>query len=200
MAEVLAHNSSSVAQELAQSIYLALWEEYSQPYYQQDVVLAKWNDDQIISSLITQIGASAVSYSSVTNSEEPSSSVGHEVTTALAVLKTLAQNDKNIADLRKYRIFIRGVLDYAERLNSSQINTLLDILCQLSLNDSSGLDELFILTRKYLGMNDLHYKRMGILGVCAIIQYDQGDDEVRILFISHIECSIHVSVLFEVNT
>jgi len=116
------------------------------------------------------------------------------------VLKTLAQNDKNIADLRKYRIFIRGVLDYAERLNSSQINTLLDILCQLSLNDSSGLDELFILTRKYLGMNDLHYKRMGILGVCAIIQYDQGDDEVRILFISHIECSIHVSVLFEVNT
>ena len=41
MAEVLAHNSSSVAQELAQSIYIALWEEYSQQYYQQDVGLAK---------------------------------------------------------------------------------------------------------------------------------------------------------------
>lgn len=104
--------------------------------------------------------------------------VGHEVTTALAVLKSLSLDDKNIADLRKYKIFIRGVLDYAERLNTSEINILLDILCQLSLDDSGGFDELFILTRKYLGMNDLHYKRMGVLGVCAIIQYHKGDEDV----------------------
>lgn len=38
MAEVLAHSSSAVAQELAQSIYLALWKEYCQPYYQQEVM------------------------------------------------------------------------------------------------------------------------------------------------------------------
>ena len=126
------------------------------------------------------IGASTISYGSITPAETTVTSSGHEVSTALTILQTLAADDKNIPDLRKYKIFIRGVLDYAERLSTSQISSLLSILCRLSVGEGSdGLDELFILTRKYLGMNEYRYKRMGVLGVCTLIQHQRNDEEVR---------------------
>ena len=100
---------------------------------------------------------------------------------ALATLQLLAEDEKNTEDLQKYVIFIRGILDYSERLTVSQTTILLNILCKLASSsvqeETSAMSELFILVRKYLGMSDTIHRRMGVLGCCSIMQHYRGDDE-----------------------
>lgn len=125
------------------------------------------------------IGAASISYQS-TSSSLTASSV-HEVGVALQTLQRLAEDEKNEEDLKKYLIFIRGILDYSDRLSIPHTRTLLGILCKLASTaheqDSSSMNELFILVRKYLGMNDVTHRRMGVLGCCSIMQYYRGDSE-----------------------
>ena len=139
----------------------------------------------IISSLITLIGSSSISYNTVSSNTTSTSAA--EVTVALSTLQLLADDDDNTEDLQKYVVFIRGILDYSERLSVSQTTILLNILCKLASSsrqgESSSMSELFILVRKYLGMSDLTHRRMGVLGCCSIMQHYRGDKEsVRTIF------------------
>ena len=104
---------------------------------------------------------------------------------ALSTLEMLASEEANVRDLQQYVIFIRGILDYSERLSVSDTSVLLDILCRLACgeNESSSMNELFIVVRKYLGMSDNVHRRMGVLGCCSILQHYRGDmDSVESLF------------------
>lgn len=124
------------------------------------------------------------------------------MTTALNTLQALAADPANRGDLAKFTVFIRGVLDFAERLSVDQVTTLFTILCQLTVDSNVGFDvnsdvqphvdsnvdsnvmagsgminELFILVRKYLGMKDTNHQKMGVLGCCAILRFYQEDEE-----------------------
>ena len=85
-------------------------------------------------------------------------------------LQRLAEDENNEEDLKKYLIFIRGILDYSDRLSISHTRILLGILCKLASTareeDSSSMNELFILVRKYLGMNDITH--LGIYDIPLI--------------------------------
>ena len=126
------------------------------------------------------IGAASISYQTSSSSSLTASSA-HEVGVALMTLQRLAEDENNEEDLKKYLIFIRGILDYSDRLSISHTRILLGILCKLASTareeDSSSMNELFILVRKYLGMNDITHRRMGVLGCCSIMQYYRGDTE-----------------------
>lgn len=103
------------------------------------------------------------------------------MTVALSTLQALAEKKENERDLQKYLVFIRGILDYSERLSVSQTVILLNILCKLASagnqGESSSMNELFILIRKYLGMSDSTHRKMGVLGCCSIMQHYRGDVE-----------------------
>ena len=73
------------------------------------------------------------------SADSTTSPVGHEVTTALSTLQALAADPANREDLAKFTVFIRGVLDFAERLSIAQVTTLFTILCQLTVDSNVGV-------------------------------------------------------------
>lgn len=127
--------------------------------------------------LLTLIGSSAVSYVSVTPAETPAAAAGPEITVALEVLQRLTQRRSTCEELAKYAIFLRGVLDFAERLAPAQAAALLRVLCEVA---GGASDELFILVRKYLGMSDGAHRRMGVLGCVALLAHRSTDEEVGV--------------------
>lgn len=168
MGEILARSPSLSCQEIAGNLFLAVWREFPSPFHQQEFV----------SCLITQVAASTVSTVStvspiVSGGESPAVSV------SLHVLETLASFPPP-NDLSRYSLFIRGLLDVADRLSVPQADLLLGVLCRLaseSRESGNSFDELFILVRKYLQMSDPVHRRMGVLGCCAVLRYSRGDPE-----------------------
>lgn len=73
------------------------------------------------------------------SADSATSPAGHEVTTALSTLQALAADPANREDLAKFTVFIRGVLDFAERLSIAQVTTLFTILCQLTVDSNVGV-------------------------------------------------------------
>lgn len=73
------------------------------------------------------------------SADSATSPAGHEVTTALSTLQALAADPANREDLAKFTVFIRGVLDFAERLSVGQVITLFTILCQLTVDSNVGV-------------------------------------------------------------
>lgn len=73
------------------------------------------------------------------SADSATSPAGHEVTTALSTLQALAADPANREDLAKFTVFIRGVLDFAERLSVVQVTTLFTILCQLTVDSNVGV-------------------------------------------------------------
>lgn len=73
------------------------------------------------------------------SADSATSPAGHEVTTALSTLQALAADPANREDLSKFTVFIRGVLDFAERLSVGQVTTLFTILCQLTVDSNVGV-------------------------------------------------------------
>lgn len=73
------------------------------------------------------------------SADSATSPAGHEVTTALSTLQALAADPANREDLAKFTVFIRGVLDFAERLSVAQVTTLFTILCQLTVDSNVGV-------------------------------------------------------------
>lgn len=56
------------------------------------------------------------------SADSATSPAGHEVTTALSTLQALAAGPRQPReDLAKFTVFIRGVLDFAERLSIAQV-------------------------------------------------------------------------------
>ena len=165
MGEVLARGAALSAQELAGNLFLAAWREFASPFHHQEIV----------SCLIAQIAASTVSTVSTvsTMGESPAVSV------SLHVLETLAKLPPP-NDLSRFSLFIRGLLDFADRLSVPQADSLLGVLCRLaseSRESGNSFDELFILVRKYLQMSDAGHKKMGVLGCCAVLRFSRGDPE-----------------------
>ena len=166
MGEVLARGAALSAQELAGTLFLAAWREFASPFHHQEIV----------SCLIAQIAASTVSTVSTVStmgSESPAVSV------SLHVLETLAKLPPP-NDLSRFSLFIRGLLDFADRLSVPQADSLLGVLCRLaseSRESGNSFDELFILVRKYLQMSDAGHKKMGVLGCCAVLRFSRGDPE-----------------------
>ena len=130
--------------------------------------------------MITLIGSATINYNT-TSFSSSNQTTASEVTVALTTLQQLSDIEENIEDLQKYVIFIRGILDFADRLSISQSIHLFQILCKLACAQTSGgsnlMDELFILVRKYLGLSDTFHKQMGVIGCCSILQYYKGDNE-----------------------
>ena len=73
------------------------------------------------------------------SADSATSPAGHEVTTALSTLQALAADPANREDLAKFTVFIRGVLDFAERLSVAQVTTLFTILCRLTVDSNVGV-------------------------------------------------------------
>lgn len=170
MGEVLARSPALSCQELAGTLFLAVWREFSSPFHQQELV----------SCLIAQIAASTVStVSTVSPMAGGGGSESPAVTVSLHVLETLAASPAP-NDLSRFSLFIRGLLDFADRLSVAQADSLLGVLCRLaseSRESGNSFDELFILVRKYLQMSDAGHKKMGVLGCCAVLRFSRGDPE-----------------------
>jgi Fanconi anemia group D2 protein len=91
---------------------------------------------------------------------------------ALDILATLV--DTRRAEMDRFAVLIKGVLDYLEHLTVGQIRRLYSILSVLAFHDleaGSGVqDEMRILIRKQLSHVEAKYRRMGVIGAVMIIQ------------------------------
>ncbi|KAK8808482.1 hypothetical protein WA158_008383 [Blastocystis sp. Blastoise] len=142
----LGNTSSIRCREIAREMYVCLFTEFSDLVHQQE----------LISTLVCNITTGA---STPTNNYLPILS--------LHVLKDLTVSPTD-TQLNVFRPFIRGLLDYTDMMTEKQIQVLFEVLVRLSLIDDSrgggGLDELTILTRKYLHRPMLRQKRVGVIG------------------------------------
>jgi fanconi anemia group D2 protein len=96
------------------------------------------------------------------------------VNSALEVLLLLV--DQYLSEIRPFSNFLQGMLDFLENLNEDQIRKVYKLLSTLSytkLNDSeeefNRNDSLTITVTKELTNGRMKYRRMGIIGVCAIL-------------------------------
>ncbi|KAM3910148.1 Fanconi anemia group D2 protein [Leptodactylus fuscus] len=92
-----------------------------------------------------------------------------EVYTALDVLSDLVSS--HTAAVALYAIFIKGILDHLDNLNSAQIRKLFQILCALGSSPEGAhiQDELHIVIRKQLSSTALKYKRIGVIGAMRMV-------------------------------
>ncbi|XP_056381247.1 Fanconi anemia group D2 protein isoform X2 [Hyla sarda] len=87
-----------------------------------------------------------------------------EVDTALDAISDLVSS--HTAAVALYVVFIKGILDHLDNLNSRQIRKLFQILCALGFSPEGShiQDELHIVIRKQLSSTALKYKRIGVIG------------------------------------
>ena len=103
------------------------------------------------------------------------SGMPNEVDHALDVLAALVETRR--AEMDRFAVLIKGVLDYLEHLSVGQIRRLYSILSVLAFHDpetgggGSGVqDEMHTLIRKQLSHMEAKYRRMGVVGAVMIIQ------------------------------
>ena len=117
-----------------------------------------------------------------------------EIDSALDALLTLSKDEKS---LLPFAVFVKGTLDFLSGLSLSQIRTVYDIICTLTLYEYSqettttnsddmdvaatttnsregDLDELVILLNKNLAKEDTNsnvpYKKIGVIGAVALLR------------------------------
>ncbi|KAG8436234.1 hypothetical protein GDO86_007366 [Hymenochirus boettgeri] len=95
-----------------------------------------------------------------------------EVDVSLDVLTDLVSN--NAAAVAHYAVFVKGILDYLDNLNSLQIRKLFHILSVLAFSKGQEgghiQDDMFIVIRKQLSSTVLKYKRIGIIGAVRMVE------------------------------
>uniref|UniRef100_A0A3B3ZMP0 Uncharacterized protein n=1 Tax=Periophthalmus magnuspinnatus TaxID=409849 RepID=A0A3B3ZMP0_9GOBI len=98
------------------------------------------------------------------------SGLGGEVDMALELLCGLVT--ENPKDMALYAVFVKGILDYMDNLNSQQIRKLFYLLSTLAFGQQQGShiqDDMHIVIRKQLSSTVPKYKRIGIIGAVMII-------------------------------
>lgn len=91
-----------------------------------------------------------------------------EVDGAIGTLNTLAK--RQLQSLKPFVSSINGILDYLHGLNDSQTRLAYTLFSTLSFTDEvSDNDELLIVIRKQLSHASVRYKRIGIIGVGAVL-------------------------------
>ncbi|KAM4721431.1 Fanconi anemia group D2 protein [Rhinophrynus dorsalis] len=94
-----------------------------------------------------------------------------EVDLSLDVLTDLVSD--HCAAVALYAVFIKGILDYLDNLNTQQIRKLFHILSTLAFSkgQESGhiQDDMYIVIRKQLSSTVLKYKRIGIIGAVRMV-------------------------------
>ncbi|CAI9740292.1 Fanconi anemia group D2 protein-like [Octopus vulgaris] len=119
-------------------------------------VFDRFCQQEIIDNLITHIGSGMPS----------------EVDMALNILMNLADTCLNL--ISPFAIFIKGLLDYFDKLRLSQIRKLYSIISQLAFHsDHDGghtKTDLHIVVKKQLMSNKLKYKQNGIIGGVMLVK------------------------------
>ncbi|KAM4022289.1 Fanconi anemia group D2 protein isoform 2-T3 [Anomaloglossus baeobatrachus] len=92
-----------------------------------------------------------------------------EVDTALDVMSDLVSS--HTATVALYAVFIKGILDHLDNLNSHQTRKLFHILCVLGSSHEGAhiQDELHMVIRKQLSSTALKYKRIGVIGAVRMV-------------------------------
>ncbi|KAJ1109394.1 hypothetical protein NDU88_006755 [Pleurodeles waltl] len=94
-----------------------------------------------------------------------------EVDVSLDVLTDLVEDHSSTVAL--YAVFVKGILDYLDNLNSSQIRKLFRILSMLAFSKGHGgshiQDDMHIVIRKQLSSTIPKYKRIGIIGAVMMV-------------------------------
>lgn len=94
-----------------------------------------------------------------------------EVDVSLDVLTDLVEVHSTTVAL--YAVFVKGILDYLDNLNSSQIRKLFRILSMLAFSKGHGgshiQDDMHIVIRKQLSSTIPKYKRIGIIGAVMMV-------------------------------
>ncbi|RLM86813.1 hypothetical protein C2845_PM04G02790 [Panicum miliaceum] len=137
------------AREFASYLFTALFEEFTDMYFRQELV----------GSLVAHIG----------------SGVSYEVLSSLDIMISLTSN--NSEELIPISSHITGILDYLESFHEDNLRKVYDIFCQLALaagfNTGSGgssvANELLMVVRKQVSNPDMKYRRMGIIGALRIV-------------------------------
>ncbi|KAJ3199709.1 Fanconi anemia group D2 protein, partial [Entophlyctis luteolus] len=125
------------------------------------------------------------------------SGVMYEVDCALAIMLKISESHPD--DMLKFRIFVKGLVDYLDQLNVAQIRIVYEIFATLALSvsrfiiiraeggcqkpfettdeteseitfESDLLNDMRIIIRKQLGSPDLKFKQMGVLGAVSLIK------------------------------
>ncbi|KAJ3413081.1 Fanconi anemia group D2 protein [Chytridiales sp. JEL 0842] len=129
-------------------------------------VFDAYNRQQLVGSLVTHIG----------------SGITHEVDAGLRILLKLAETQT--ANVAKFNLFVKGLLDYLESYSLSQIRTLYEIFATLALHgnqiptefestisfESSLYSDMRIIIKKQLGNERPKFKQMGVLGALSLIK------------------------------
>eukprot|EP01080_Neovahlkampfia_damariscottae_P009758 gene9758-2085_t len=128
--------------------YRLIFKQFSSNYHRQET----------LGSLLTHIGSTSKT----------------EVNAALDILLMLV--DQHLGETRQFSNFLQGMLDFLENLDEDQIRKVYKLLATLSytkLNDTNDEfiknDTLTITVTKELTNGRMRYRRMGIIGVCAIL-------------------------------
>lgn len=114
----------------------------------------------VIRSLISKIGSGGAS--SMLRS------------TSLTTLETLTV--KNTEMLCNFAVFAASVLDYTDQMTIDEVRRVMNILARLafssrSTSSASGLrDDLHIVVRKQIAGSTNRLKRMGVVGVVAVVK------------------------------
>jgi Fanconi anemia group D2 protein len=92
-----------------------------------------------------------------------------EVDAAFDVLSLLTRT--NSAQMRRFDMFIKGILDYLEKLEVSQIRKLYTIVSILAQDEDSGIgDEMRTIIGKQLSHSTRKFRRIGIVGGVMMIK------------------------------
>ncbi|XP_062853926.1 Fanconi anemia group D2 protein isoform X2 [Trichomycterus rosablanca] len=99
------------------------------------------------------------------------SGVSGEVDVALELLCELVS--KKPTEMAQYAIFVKGILDYMEKLSPQQIRRLFHLLSSLAFgqdqHSSHIQDDMHIVIRKQLSSTVPKYKRIGIIGAVMMV-------------------------------
>ncbi|XP_073420419.1 Fanconi anemia group D2 protein isoform X2 [Dendrobates tinctorius] len=104
-----------------------------------------------------------------------------EVDTALDVMSDLVSSHTSTVGL--YAVFIKGILDHLDNLNSHQTHKLFQILCVLGSSPEGAYiqDELHMVIRKQLSSTALKYKRIGVIGAVRMVGSMAAQDREKLL-------------------
>jgi Fanconi anemia group D2 protein len=194
LAQHLLSDSTPAVSEAGAALFVTMFTEFSDAYCRQEVLRA----------LHTHLGATATA----------------EATAALRVLQRLAH--ERTSDLIQYAAFLTTILDYVAGYNAEQLAAAFDVFaelvagaCRTNVADGGGCttlsqggataaaiagggrsrmeDELFIFLRKQLSGAFPAHRRVGSVGVVALVQRlgkeieEHGDIETSLLSIRYRE-------------
>ncbi|CAL8335444.1 unnamed protein product [Lota lota] len=99
------------------------------------------------------------------------SGVGGEVDVALELLCGLVT--ENPSEMAHYAVFVKGILDYMDKLSPQQIRRLFQVLSRLAFGQqqlgTNIQDDMHIVIRKQLSSTVPKYKRIGIIGAIMVV-------------------------------